>query len=78
MSTKELFIIIVGQGNQIINNGPVEKLINVHKINKQRESELLKNINISLSDKKMSCQSSIKAILKTKQLHDLQSQIEKN
>ena len=65
-------------GNKIINDGLFVKLINFHKSNKQRESELLEKLNIPLRNDKMSCQSSMEAVLKTEKLFESQSKTEKN
>ena len=45
LSTKEIFSIIAGGGNEIINDRLFENLINIHQINNQREIELLDNIS---------------------------------
>ena len=78
LSTKEIFSIIAGRGNEIINDRLFENLINIHQINNQREKELLDNIGISPRNKKVSCKATIEAVLKTEKLFESQSQIEKN
>ena len=43
LSTNEIFSIIAGRGDEIINDRLFENLINIHKINNQRGKELFED-----------------------------------
>ena len=62
-SPKELFSIIAGWENEIINDGLFKKLIDFHKIKNNKKMNIVENMNIPLRNEEISFQSIIEAVL---------------